>query len=242
MFGGLRSVITGHCPRPGRGAVWEDDDPMRDYERWHDQYDDPDSALSWRLGVVRAAIEADLDRRDGAVRVLSVCSGDGRDLLGVLAGRADADRVTGTLLELHPAIARRARDAAAAFPGVEVRTADAGDSDSYRDAVPADLVLLVGVLGNLGQEDLLGTIAAAPKLCAAGATLVWTRGLSGHARNDEVRAAFADAGFVELDYREFGDPAAGSDPGRTRTAVGVVRFDGDPAPLEPGRRLFTFIR
>jgi hypothetical protein len=215
---------------------------MRDYEQWHDQYDDPGSALSWRLGVVRAAIAAELDRRAGPVRVVSVCSGDGRDLLGVLAERTDADRVVATLLELHPAIAERARAAAAAFPGVEVRTVDAGDSSSYLGAVPADLVLLVGVLGNLTPEDLRGTIAATPQLCAPDATVIWTRGLSGDARNDEVRRGFTAAGFTELDYREFEDVEDGSDPDLTRTAVGVARLAGDPAPLEPGRRLFTFIR
>jgi hypothetical protein len=222
--------------------VWQHQHPMRDYERWHDQYDDPSSALSWRLGIVRAAIEADLDRRDGPVRVLSVCSGDGRDLLGVLAERSDADRVAATLLELHPAIAQRAQDAAAAFPGVEVRTVDAGDVSSYLGAVPADLVLLVGVLGNLSPADLRGTIAAAPQFCAPGATLLWTRGLSGDASNDAVRRAFAEAGFVELDYREFDDIEDGADADRTRTAVGVVRLAGDPEPLQPGRRLFTFIK
>ncbi len=209
---------------------------MRDYERWHEQYDDPAAPLSWRLGVVRAAIDADLDRRSGPVRVLSVCSGDGRDLLGVLSGRPDAGRVTGTLLELHPAIAERARTAAAPFPGIEVRTADAGDSGSYVGAAPADLVLVVGVLGNLSNADLIRTVAATPQLCTAGATLVWTRAVRPDAGNDEIRRGFAAAGFRELTYLEFGGPGA------DQPAVGVVRFTATPVPLEVGPRLFTFVR
>jgi hypothetical protein len=210
---------------------------VRDYERWHDQYDDPGSPLSWRLGLVRTAIEVALDSCEGPVRVLSVCSGDGRDLLGVLGRRSDADRVTGTLLELHPAIAQRAREAAATVSGIEVRTVDAGESNSYDGAVPADLVLLVGVLGNISDEDVYRTVAATPQLCAPGATLVWTRAVSADAGNDEIRRSFAPAGFTELDYREY--PGARDE---SRPAVGVVRLTGSPAALEPGRRLFTFLR
>jgi hypothetical protein len=209
---------------------------MRDYERWHEQYDDPASPLSWRLGTVRAAIHADLDRRSGPVRVLSICSGDGRDLLGVLCDRPDADRVSGTLLELHPGIAERARAAAARFPGIEVRTADAGDSGSYVGAAPADLVLVVGVLGNLTDADLSRTIATAPQFCSPDATLVWTRAVRPNADNREIRAAFAAAGFAEINYVEFGGEDA------DRPAVGVVRFNRTPVPLEVGPRLFTFVR
>lgn len=122
---------------------------LRDYDRWHDRYDDPDSDLSWRLKQVQRHIEAFLDGREGPVRVLSVCSGDGRDLFQVLAGRTDTGRITATLLELHPALADRVRAAAATLApeaDVSVRQVDAGDSDAYIGAVPADLVLLVGIL------------------------------------------------------------------------------------------------
>ena len=38
--------------------------------------------------------------------------------------------------------------------------------------VPADLVLLVGVLGNVSEADVASTVAAMPGLCAPGATLL----------------------------------------------------------------------
>lgn len=79
------------------------------------------------------------------MHILSSCAGDGRDVLGVLADRDDADRVTATLVEVHPRIAERARAAAAALAHVEVRTVDAGDTDAYLGAVPAELVLMVGI-------------------------------------------------------------------------------------------------
>lgn len=209
---------------------------MRDYERWHERYDDPGSDLSWRLGVVRAHIRDALDAREGPVRALSLCAGDGRDLLGVLAGRDDAGRVRAVLVEVHPAIAGRARAAAAAAglaASVEVRTADAGGTAAYADAVPAELVLLVGIMGNVTDDDLARTIAAAPALCAPGATLIWTRARAGGDRNDVVRARFAAAGFAELAYDVLDED--------TLPSVGAVRYDGPPVPL-PAGRLFTFRR
>src|SRR5215207_10613103 len=87
---------------------------LRDYEDWHRHYDDPDSSLSWRLRRVRAALHTALDRSPGPCRILSACAGDGRDVIGVLRERSDADRMSAVLVELHPRLAQRARDMAAA--------------------------------------------------------------------------------------------------------------------------------
>ncbi len=207
---------------------------MRDYERWHERYDDPGSDLSWRLGVVRDHIRAALDGHPGPVRALSLCAGDGRDLLGALAERPDAGRVRAVLVEVHPAIAERAREAARDVAAeVDVRQADAGDTAAYADAVPADLVLLVGIMGNITDEDLARTIAAAPALCAPGATLVWTRGRWNGDRNDVVRGRLAAAGFTEIAYDVLDEDSL--------PAVGACRYDGPPATL-PAGRLFTFRR
>lgn len=211
---------------------------MRDYERWHRRYDDPGSDLSWRLGVVRGHIRDALDRRGGPVRILSLCSGDGRDVIGVLAERpaADVGRVRAVLVEVHPAIAGWGRAAAAdagVAGSVEIRTADAGDPAAWADAVPADIVLLVGILGNITPEDLAGLLAAAPALCAPRATLVWTRGRRAGDRNGEVRARLADAGFAERAYDVLDEDSL--------PAVGAARYDGPPVPLPTGR-LFSFRR
>jgi hypothetical protein len=209
---------------------------IRDYDEWHAEYDDPDSDLSWRLRRVQAHLGLALDRHQGQCRIVSACSGDGRDVTQVLAGRHDADRVRAVLLELHPGIADRARAAAAAagLAGVEVQTVDAGTTDAYTGAVPADIVLLVGIFGNISDDDLWRTIAAAPQLCAPGATLLWSRGRDEGDLNAEVRARFTAAGFAELAYEPLDRDG--------RPALGVVRYDGPPVDLVPGQSLFTFIR
>ncbi len=53
--------------------------------------------------------------------------------------------------------------------------ADAGDLTAYAKAVPADLVLMAGVFGNISDADVRRTIGALPQLCADGATVIWTR-------------------------------------------------------------------
>jgi hypothetical protein len=211
---------------------------LRDYQQWHRAYDDPDSALSWRLRVVQDHLRRELDSRDGPVRILSACSGDGRDVIGVLRGRDDADRVRGTLVELHPAIAQTARGAAdeAGLRTVEVRTADAGSTDAYVGAVPADVLLLVGIFGNVSDADIERTIRATPSLCSAGALVLWSRGRPDglEDRTDAIRAWFAEAGFAELDYASRTDGI--------RPSIGAMRLVAPPQSFEPGRRLFTFVR
>ena len=113
------------------------------------------------------------------------------------------------------------------MPNVEVRNLDAGTTDAYAGAVPADLVLLVGIFGNISSDF-------APQLCAPGANLLWSRGRDEGDLNAEVRARFAAAGFTELAYETHDH---GSLP-----ALGVVRYAGPPVDLVPGQPLFRFIR
>ncbi|GAA3637072.1 hypothetical protein GCM10022223_64690 [Kineosporia mesophila] len=211
---------------------------MRDYVSWHDAYDDPGSALSWRLSRVRHHITATLNGRPGEpITAVSLCAGDGRDLIGVLSARPDADRVEGVLVKLSPELAARAR-AAAGERGLRIRvlTADAGAAATYAGLVPADLVLMVGVFGNITDGDLEELIRAAPAFCRSGATLVWSRGRDDDIRdlNDAVRGWFAEAGFSELAYETMEDGE--------KAALGVVRYDGGPVPMDFARRLFSFVR
>jgi hypothetical protein len=204
-----------------------------DWRAWHADYADPASALSQRLSVVQAQIARWLDRTaPEPVTVISVCAGDGRDLLGVLTARPDAGRVTATLLERDADLAATAASAAADLPGVSVRCTDAGDIEAYAGCAPADLLLLCGVLGNVSDEDAAGTISALPGLCAPDATVVWTR----HRREPDltpaVRGWFTAAGFAEESFTA---------PDDRIWSVGVHRLTGQHQPLSEGW-MFSFVR
>jgi hypothetical protein len=206
-----------------------------DWYEWHAPYAEAGSPLSRRLRLVQHHITTWLDTRtDESLTVVSACAGQGHDLLGVLAARPDADRIRARLIEYDPrnVEAARARIDAAGLAAVSVVRADAGDLASYRGAVPADLVLLTGVLGNIGDADVQATVAALPQLCAAGATVIWTRTRRAPDLTPAVRGWLARAGFVEHAFEA---------PDDVLFSVGVHRFTGRPRSLDEGR-LFRFIR
>ncbi len=207
----------------------------RDWLAWHEPYSDPGSELSRRLRLVQGHIAGWLDERPGeSLTVVSACAGQGRDLIGVLAGRSDADRVRATLLEWDPGnvAAARAAAGAAGLGGVRVERSDAGDRASYVGAVPADLVLLVGVFGNVSDADVRGTIAALPELCAPGATVIWSRGRWAPDLTPTIRRWLTDSGFVEQAFHA---------PDDALFSVGVHRFTGRPRPLQASGSLFRFL-
>lgn len=207
-----------------------------DWSQWHDAYARQDSGLAARLNAVRAEISRRLDQTaPDPVRVISACAGDGRDLLGALAERADADRVTALLVEYDAALAARARTLADALGArVEVRQADAAESNIYADATPADLVL---IFGNINDDDVRRTIEATPQLCGPGAEVIWTRHRGDPDLTPSIREWFAAAGFDEVAFHA--PEAVGW---FDKWSVGVHRLVADPQPLRIGRHWFTFIR
>jgi hypothetical protein len=174
-----------------------------DWVAWHRPYDDPSSPLSARLAVVQARIRSCLDALGpGPVRVLSLCGGEGRDLCGALAGDPRAAEVRGRLVELDPVLAATARAGLdrAGLGAVEVLEADAGLSDASLGAIPADLLLFCGVLGNVADDQLADCVAALPSLVRPGGYLVWTRHRRPPDRTGEVRRALAGAGITECSF------------------------------------------
>jgi Putative methyltransferase len=206
-----------------------------DWQRWHNDYDQPGSALARRLAVVQGQVRAGLDRAPaGAVRVISLCAGQGRDVLEVMAEHPRGSDVRARLVELDPRLSsfadERARDLGLQDQ-VEVVTGDAALIDHYGGMAPADVVLVCGVFGNISDEDIEATIDSCPQLCETGATLIWTR----H-REDPDLVPQICAWFEAREFERVwvSDPDAGF-------GVGVHRFTGKPRPLVPGRILFSFV-
>ncbi len=209
---------------------------LRDYVAWHDAYADPSSALSARLRLVQHEIAAWLDRTPGAVRVLSSCAGQGHDILGVLDERPyDRERVSGALVELDATNAAAARDWVARL-GVtfDVVEADAGTTSAYAGLVPADLVLLSGIMGNITAADVERLVHVSRQLCAPGATVLWTRGAQDPDLGPDIRRWFAEAGFEEVACEEWIEG--------TGMRVGVERLVVAPEPLRQSEPIFTFYR
>jgi len=172
------------------------------------------------------------DRQGEALTAVSACAGQGHDLLGVLATRADAHRVRATLLEGDERNVAAAQTAAFDLPNVRVVQVDAGDLAAYVGSVPADLVLMAGVFGNVSDADVYRTIQALPQLCASGATVIWTRSRRAPDLTPTLRSWLKEAGCVEHAFHA---------PDGVLFSVGVQRFAGVPVPLSLPGRLFQFV-
>jgi Putative methyltransferase len=204
-----------------------------DWETWHRDYEDPGSALTQRLAAVQGQIRAALDAAPpGPLHAISLCAGQGRDLIGVLARHPRRADVVARLVELDPRIAAVARQAAqaAGLSQVEVVTGDAALTDQYAGLVPAYLVLACGMFGNMTEDNVQRMVGYCAQLCARGGTVVWTRGRWAPDLVPQICDWFAARGFEPL---WVSDPAAG-------WGAAAHRFTGTPAPLEPAARMFTF--
>ncbi|MEV0383601.1 SAM-dependent methyltransferase [Nonomuraea sp. NPDC050643] len=199
----------------------------RDWVAWHDYYDLPGSSLKQRLETVRKWVGTALD--EGASQVVSLCAGQGRDLLPVLAGHPRRGQVRARLVELDERNAGAARRMAP--EGAEVVCGDAALLESYAGAVPADLVMVCGVFGNITTDDVLRTVRTLPQLCAPGAMVIWTRGRDEPDLVPVICEWFEGGGFERVSVEGAG----------TGFGVGVHRYTGPPVPLEPGGRMFTFV-
>jgi hypothetical protein len=208
---------------------------QRDWAEWHRDYDVPGSFLSRRLEIVQGHLRAELDRAPaGDIRLLSLCAGQGRDVIGVLAGHPRRDDVQARLVELderNVAVARESAHAAG-LDGVEVLQADAGATDVCAGAVPAQIVVACGIFGNISDGDIQATVAALPSLCAPGALVLWTRHRKPPDLTPAIRSWFGEAGFREEAFDTSQDGFM---------SVGAHRLTREPAALVPGQRLFTFV-
>ncbi|MEW2484368.1 class I SAM-dependent methyltransferase [Mycobacterium sp. NPDC049093] len=205
-----------------------------DWHSWHDDYDRPDSALAHRLRAVQTLIGQALDEAPaGPLRVVSLCAGQGRDLLEVLSDHPRRDDVRARLVELDPRNAEIAAETVNRFglTGVDVVTGDAALIDRYQDLIPADIVVACGIFGNITDEDIERTIGFLPQLTRTGGTVLWTRGRTVPDRVPLILNWFDERSF-DLVWVSQPDVSYG---------VGAHRFTGSPEPLTPGAQIFTFV-
>jgi hypothetical protein len=209
--------------------------PTTDWLEWHQAYDDPDSVVSRRLVLVRAAIARALDAAGpGPIRLLSICAGDGRDVLGVLGHHARARDVSATLVELHPDLGDAARATALAqgLDQVRCETGDAGLAQWYEGARPIDVLVACGVFGNVSNDDLLHTVRAFGVVVAPGGHVIWTRHRIPPDQTPTIRRWFGEAGFEEVSF----EVVEGS-----RSSVGCHRRGPASIVAELPARLFEFV-
>ncbi|HEY1827551.1 MAG TPA: class I SAM-dependent methyltransferase family protein [Acidimicrobiales bacterium] len=205
--------------------------------RWHRSYEDPVSPLSVRLRLVQDALRAGIDAvPPGPVRIVSLCAGQGRDVIDVVAGHQRAADISALLVEFDPglvAFARQRAEEAGVTGQVTVVEGNAAESRHYAEAVPAHVVLVCGIFGNISAADVTAIIDALPTFCGPGAHVIWTRHRRPPDRTPAVRADFAAAGFEEVSFAA---------PDGYVLSVGLERYPGQaPRAFDPDLELFTFV-
>ena len=208
----------------------------KDWFEWHRPYDVPGSSLAVRLGLVRAHLTRALDEAPaGEIRIVSMCAGQGRDVIGAVRAHPRRGDVRARLIELDARNAVIAREMAdeADLGHVEVVTGDASLSDAYLGAAPAHVVLACGIFGNISDEDIRRCVGLLPMLCESGATVIWTRHRRPPDLTPEIRRWFAAAGFEEVGWDEPADLAW--------VGAGAVRWPGERGAVRGGLGFFDFL-
>jgi hypothetical protein len=211
--------------------------PSRDWHAWHDDYDLPGSPLAVRLAIVQSHVRQALDAAPpGPIRVVSLCAGQGRDLIGVVASHNRREDVRALLVEADErnlAAARHHLSAVGLGAQISVVGGDAAVTDHYVGHTPAHLVLACGIFGNITEPDIRHTIANLPAFCASGATVVWTRHRRPPDLTGSIRSWFEEAGFEEVGF-------TGPDH-VPYIGVGGACWPGPDGVLAPRLRLFRWI-
>jgi hypothetical protein len=207
-----------------------------DWAQWHDLYD-VSLPLKERLLAVRAQIAAAAAKVPGtSVHLVSLCAGDGRDVIGTFAAAEARHDVHATLIASHPALVTRGQ-AAVEHLGlagrITFRCADVTHSSTYVDLRPAQIIVLSGVFGNLKARDMPRLIVALPSLCDREASVIWTRNVF----DDDAKATqLIRECFVAADFTE--EVVVRTPLGFF--AVGTHAFRGVRRPLSVNTTLFAF--
>lgn len=207
---------------------------MNSWQQWHKPYGDPSSPLSRRRVVVQDLLtEALAELGSKPLKLVSLCAGTGADVVNILAGRADRE-IRGVLVEMDADLAGTARRSLqeAGISGVDVVQGDAADPSHYEALVPADILMLCGVFGNISDSDVFNTLDHLPQLVATDGVVIWTRTRRVPDLTPAIRRHLATLSFVELDFVA---------PSDVEFTVGMHRFESQPRPLALDGPLFTFV-
>lgn len=205
-----------------------------DWHSWHEKYDLPGSPMAQRLKTVQRHIKVALDNCPaGPLSIVSVCAGQGRDLLDVLAEHSRAKDTQALLVDLDERNTSRIKERAnmLGLSEVDAVTGDASLIDHYHHMAPAHLVLLCGLFGNITDKDIQSTIEACSQLCRTDGAIIWTRNRKAPDKVPLISEWFEAQNF-DRDWLSDDDPNYG---------VGTHRFRGHPQPIVSGTCMFTFI-
>jgi hypothetical protein len=205
------------------------------WSTWHDEYENEDSELNARKRAVQAQVAAIATQcPPGPVTVVSICGGQGREVIGALADHPRRADVRGRIVELDEKNSAFARAWAkkAGLDKLEVVTGDASLSTAYAGLPPVDVVVVSGVVGHLCHPERVQLITFLHQIVRTGGYAVNTfyRGREGELQ--QLRDAFSAHQFEEESFETLA--------GKFQFTIARNRYLGQPKPFEPGVKVFNF--
>ena len=148
-----------------------------------------------RLCEVQSHFRESLDTAPpGPIQVVSMCAGDGRDVISVLQSHPRRNDVTAWLVENNAqsfAYGLRRTANAGLQNRVTFLNEDATEYATYKDIVPSDILLVCGVWGHVPKNERTQLVHAIACLCKPGGAVIWTRSvLKQMARLHEIQSRF----------------------------------------------------
>jgi hypothetical protein len=189
-----------------------------------------------RLAAVQEHLAKRLDTTPaGPVRIISICAGDGRDLLGVLETHSRRSDVCAWLVEqsLQSVNAGCAHASALDLAyAVRFLHADATLYATYQVIGLADIVLLCGVWGHVPVHERTSVIRALTCLCKPGGTVIWSRAVAkGIERLEQIQSLFVAPSWERIELSFTPDNS---------WAVAAHRYRGPVVNLPTDGRIFHF--
>ncbi len=189
-----------------------------------------------RLTAVQEHLVEYLDEAPpGPIRILSMCAGDGRDVIGAVRSHRRRKDVAACLVELNSQSVELGRGYlanAGLDRTLKFINGDATVYATYQNMGPADIVLVCGVWGHVPPNEKSMLVRAITTLCKPGGTVIWTRGTSkGIARVREIEALFAGSWWDKARVTYTPDAA---------WAVASYRYCGPAQELPTDGQIFHF--
>ncbi len=204
------------------------------WESWHDPYRDKDSYLSHRLETVKRRLKESIGQFEVPVKVLSLCAGQGHDVIQTLRENPSLNISKALLVELDPKNVSigEGEIRLSGLENVSYLEGDAANMALYSDFVPVEILMLCGIFGNITLEDIRKTLAASSSFLTLGGTLIWTR----HRRKPDVTPKIRNW-CEEFGYQEVAFDA----PDKDDFSVGTYQLEKAPLPFVSDGKLFQFI-
>ena len=211
-------------------------DGMRDYVKWHEATTTPPRIFPGGSARYRPIFAPRWTRWMGSAR----CSACARAMAGTYCRYwPNATTPRGSRPRCSSCTRSWRSERGTSRPRQAWRTSPCAPSmlgirQAYVGAVPADLVIMIGIFGNISDDDVRRTIMTAPQLaelarrCCGHAPPALRTGIAWFVACYQLPVSSSLTTVSLIGEEE-------------RAALGSARYGGPPQPLITGQQLFTFV-